>query len=191
MKAVIVHRWDGNPQSDWYSWLKKELEKRKWKVIIQKMPNTSEPEITAWVNYLNKVVGNPDEETYFIGHSIGCQTIMRYLAGLPSNTKIGGVVFVAGWVKLQNLDDKEAKAIAKPWLETPINFTKIKEKTKNITVILSDNDPYVDYKEHKLLFTQKLNAKIISEKGKGHFTEENGITKIPKVVRELEIMIKR
>lgn len=42
--------------------------------------------------------GHPDENTYFIGHSIGCQSIDRYLEILPSETKIGGVVYVAGWL---------------------------------------------------------------------------------------------
>lgn len=189
MKAIIVHRQDGNQKSDWYPWLKKELEKRKWKVIIPKMPNTSEPKIYSWVNYLKKVAGTPDEETYFIGHSIGCQAIMRHLSQLPPQIKIGGLIFVAGWLKLRNLEDKDAKIIAKPWLETPLNFTKVKERTKNITVILSNNDPYVDYKKHKTLFIKKLKAKIISEKGKGHFTRDDGIKEIPEVVKELELMI--
>jgi len=190
MKIILVHRWDGTPRSDWYPWLKQELEKRKWKVVILRMPNTSEPKIDAWVNYLKKIVENPDEEMYFIGHSIGCQAIMRYLAQLPPRTKVGGLIFVAGWLKLQNLEDDDAEAIAKPWLETPIDFSKVKEKTKNIIVILSNNDPYVDYKEHKNVFMEKLNAKIIVEKGKGHFTEEEGVTKIPEVIKELQLMIK-
>src|SRR3989344_3577618 len=80
MKRVfIVHGWDFNPEVNWYPWLKKELEKKGFKVIVPEMPNTSEPKINAWVSYLKKVVGKLDEETYFIGHSIGCQTIMRFL----------------------------------------------------------------------------------------------------------------
>ena len=186
MKAIIVHRWDGTPQSDWYPWLKKELEKTKWKVIIPRMPNTSEPEIKAWVNHLQKIAENSKEEILFVGHSIGCQTILRYLAVASSKLKVRGIVLVAPWLTLQNLEDKEAKAIAEPWIKTPIDFGKVKEKTKNIIVILSDNDQYVDYKKHKRLFAQKLNARIIVEKGKGHFTAEDGVVKMPVVLKELE-----
>lgn len=130
MKAIIVHRWDGTPKSDWYPWLKMQLTKRGWEVIVPAMPNTSKPEIKAWVKRLQEVVGKPDVETFFIGHSIGCQTIMRYLATLPKEAKVGGVIFVAGWFTLRGLESKEMEAIAKPWLKTPIDFAKVKEKTK-------------------------------------------------------------
>ena len=35
---------------------------------------------------------NNDENTYFVGHSIGCQAIMRYLESVDVK-KIGGVLF--------------------------------------------------------------------------------------------------
>ena len=186
MKAIMVHRWDGTPQSDWYPWLKKELEKKKWKVIIPRMPNTSEPKIKAWVNYLKKTADNCDENTFFVGHSIGCQTILRYLAVASSKLKVRGIFLVAPWLTLQNLEDKEAEAIAEPWIKTPIDFGKVKEKTKNIIVILSDDDPYVDYKKHKHLLRQKLNAKIIVERKKGQFTADDGAVKLPVILKELE-----
>lgn len=191
MKAIIVHRWDGTPQSDWYPWLKKELERKGWKVTVPEMPNTAEPEMNSWVEHLRKVVGIPHEKTYFIGHSIGCQTIMRYDAALPTGVKVGGIILVAGWIKLRNLESKEAEEIARPWLESPINFEKVKEKTNHMTVFLSDNDKYVDCKEHKHLFKEKLNAKIIVEKKKGHFTAGEGILEIPEVVQELEDMMRK
>ena len=37
------------------------------------MPNTANPKIEEWVDYLNSKVDLLNEETYFIGHSIGCQ----------------------------------------------------------------------------------------------------------------------
>lgn len=186
MKIILVHRWDGTPDSDWYPWLKKELEKKGHHVIVPAMPNTSEPEITAWVGHLQKIVGKPDEQTYFFGHSIGCQTIMRYLATLPKGTKIGEVVFVAGWLKLRNLEDETAEQIAQPWLKTPIDFSAIQEKAKSITVFLSDNDQYVPLQENKNLFEQKLNAKVVIVRNKGHFTAEDGITTLPEILQIVE-----
>ncbi len=78
-RLFIIHGWDFNPKMNWYPWLKMELEKREFEVAVPKMPNTSEPDINAWVLHLKKVVGKLNGETYFIGHSIGCQTIMRFL----------------------------------------------------------------------------------------------------------------
>ncbi len=186
-RLFIVHGWDFNPQMHWYPWLKKELEKKGFNVIVPEMPHTSEPEINAWVSHLKKVVGTLDEETYFIGHSIGCQTIMRLLEKEDYNSKIGKMVFVAGWFKLNNLEDEEVKKIAHPWINTPINFDKVKEKTTKLTVFLSSNEPYNYVEENKIIFEEKLKARVIVLKNRGHFTEDNGVTEIKEVLDEFEV----
>ena len=55
------------------------------------MPNTACPKIDEWVGTLNSKVDFLNDETYFIGHSIGCQTILRYLE-TKEITKIGGIL---------------------------------------------------------------------------------------------------
>ncbi len=180
MRIYIVHRWDGSPTADWYPWLKKELEKKGWAVIVPAMPNPAEPEIDAWVNHLKKVVENPDIQTFFIGHSIGCQTIMRYLATLPSQTQIGGIMFVAGWLTLRRLETQEEKDLAAAWLNTPIDFQKVREKTKRVVAFFSTNDPYVPSKENAELFKKNFGAKIIIEKNKGHYTAREGYDQLMK-----------
>ena len=184
-RVFIVHRWDGTSKSDWYPWLKKELEKKGFKVEVPTMPNTSIPKIDDWVNHLKKVVGKLDSETYFIGHSIGCQTIMRYLEKENYNSKIGGIIFVAGWFKLDNLEGEEVEAIANPWMNITIDFNKIKQKIPKLSVFLSTNEPYGFVEENTKIFKEKLNAKVILEKNKGHFTEDDGINELPEVLKEI------
>ncbi len=181
-RAFIVHGWDGSPQSHWYPWLKEELEKIGFKVRVPAMPDTSEPNIEKWVSHLKGQVGTLDEETFFIGHSIGCQTIMRYLEKAPSKVKVPGVVFVAGWFVLENLEDEEVEQIAKPWISTPLDFSAIKSKIKNLSVFLSSNDLFGCVEENARLFREKLGAQVIIEKNKGHFTEGDGFAEIPQVL---------
>jgi uncharacterized protein len=189
MKRIyLIHRWDANPASDWYTWLKKQLEEKGFEIIIPKMPNTAEPKINAWISAIEKIIKNQDNDIYFIGHSIGCQAIMRYLE--KTNINIAGTIFVAGWFKLDNLENSEVKSIAKPWMETPINFNKIKKQIKELIVILSDNEPYNFVEENSKKFKQELNAKIIIEKGNGHFTEDDGITELPIVLEKILEVIK-
>ena len=152
-------------------------------VSVPAMPDTEAPEINSWVSHLQKLVGEPDENTYFVGHSIGCQTIMRYLEGLRSK-KVGGAVFVAGWFYLENLEEEE-KSIANPWLETPIDFEKVKSATNNFKVILSDNDPYGAVDKNKKLFEENLGAKVIVEHNKGHFGGGDGIMELPSALNAL------
>lgn len=184
-KVVIVHGWEGNPENCWFPWLKSELEKRNFKVIIPEMPNTDEPEIESWVEKLKEISGNVDEDTYFIGHSIGCQAIMRYLETLPENTKLGKVIFVAGFFNLPNLETEEERIIAKPWLEDNIDTEKIRNIPKEIIAIFSDNDPEVPLSD-KELFEEELNAKIIISHGKGHFSDDDGIKELPEVLESLK-----
>ncbi len=187
MRVFIVHRWDGTPQSDWYKWVRQELEQTGFQVHVPRMPHTTTPKIQEWISHLRKEVGTSDKDTYFIGHSIGCQAIMRYLETLPTAARIGGIILVAGWFTLQNLESKEMAAIARPWLTTPIDFSQVRKKTNNITVFLSPNDPYVNLKENKALFERNLQATVIIEKGKGHFTAGERVTRVPEVVREIKV----
>jgi len=108
------------------------------------------------------VVGRPDKDSYFVGHSIGCQTIMRYLETIDST--VGGIVLVAGFFTLKGLETDEEKEIARPWLEKPVNFGKIKKAAKKFVAIFSDNDKWVPL-ENERTFKEKLGAKTIALNG--------------------------
>jgi predicted alpha/beta hydrolase family esterase len=167
-RVIIVHRWSGSPSDDWRSWLKKELEERGFGVLVPEMPDTDTPVIDKWVNYLAEVVDTPDSDTYFIGHSIGCQAILRYLETI--DTPVGGAVFVAGWFNLKNLEDEEAEKIAKPWIETPINIERIKKVLPKSVLIISENDPYDCLEENKQKFSEIMTQGIVLPNA-GHITE--------------------
>jgi len=172
-KAYFVHGWEGNPKNAWFPWLKDKLEKEGFKVEAFAMPHPEEPTIKDWVGFLKDNIENIDEETFFVGHSIGCQTIMRYLESLDENIKVGGVVFVGGWLNLlpEVLEDEEDKGVAQPWLEAPIDFDKIKKHCDKFVALFSDNDKYVPISDSKV-FEEKLGAKIIVEHEKGHFFDD-------------------
>src|SRR3989344_239376 len=177
-RVFIIHGWDGHPEEGWFPWLKKELERRGFSVFVPAMPNASEPKIETWVPYLNELVGQADGNTYFVGHSIGCQAIIRYLQTLPPKTKIGGAVFVAGWYNLRNLETEEEKRIAGPWVNEPRDDKKIRETVHRAIAIFSDDDPFV-MPENQRSWKEKAGAKIIIEAGRGHFSGSDGIVELP------------
>lgn len=133
-------------------------------------------------------MGEVDKDTYFISHSIGCQTILRYLENLPFNKIIGGAIFVAGWFTLMNLQKKE-EGIAKPWLESLINFSKVKQHTNNFFAVFSDNDDVVPFK-NRVMFEKNLNAKTVLERKMGHFSGGDKIKELPIVLEKLLEMSK-
>jgi len=179
-RVFIIHGWDATPDYGWFPWLKKELENRGFAVTIPQLPNTEEPRINNWVPTVASVVGEPDEQTYFIGHSMGCQTIARYLETLPVGIKIGGVVFVAGFFKrLSGLEDDEiVRDVAKEWLETPLNLNIVAGHIKGSVAIFSDDDPYVPM-DNQEEYRDILKSEIIIEHGKGHFSASAGTVELP------------
>jgi predicted alpha/beta hydrolase family esterase len=158
-KVFIIHGWGSNPEREWMPWLKSKLEDRGYDVYVPAMPDTDTPEINSWVSYLSQSVDEPDKNTYFIGHSIGCQTILRYLETI--NTPIGGALFVAGWFNLENLDDENEKTIARPWIETPIDIEKIKNVLPKSILIISDNDDYGAFDENIEKFSQFVTEVVV------------------------------
>ncbi|MDP2647746.1 MAG: DUF1749 domain-containing protein [Candidatus Yanofskybacteria bacterium] len=190
-KVYIIHGWDGYPEEGIFPWLKKELEVRGFVVNNPAMPDPLKPKMDVWVRFLKKQIGIPDENIYLFGHSIGAQTILRYLESLSDNEKIGGAVFLAAWTHLTDeaYETEEDIKIAKPWLETPINWNKAKSKANKFTAIFSDNDSLVPLDDSKI-FEDKLDAKIIIEHQKGHFSGSEGITKLPSALQALLEMSK-
>lgn len=189
MKRVyLVHGWGATSKSDFFPWLKKELEKKKIWSYFPDMPNTEEPKIKEWIGFLKKNIKEIDKETIFIGHSIGCQAVLRFLEILPSSVKIKKVILVAPWMHLDEKtieeEGEEVREVARPWMETPINWEKIKSHCKEFICIFSSNDPYVPI-SNKDLFKEKLNAKSITLNNRHHFDMGNGIFELPEILKYL------
>lgn len=184
-QAIIIHGWGGSPEEPLLKWIKKQLENKNYEVSMPLMPDTDEPKITIWVNKIKETIKNPDENTYFIGHSIGCQAILRYLETL--NKKVGEIILIAPWMYLdeKTIEEEEEGSIKiiKPWIETPIKWNKAKECASNFVCIFSDNDPYVPV-DNKELFEEKLNATIIIEHNKGHFDPSSNVNELG-VIKDL------
>jgi hypothetical protein len=177
-RAIIVHGWSGTPEEGWFPWLKKELEARGFQVIVPQLPDTDNPRPEAWVPSLAAAVGTPDAETYFIGHSMGCQTIARYLAGLDDSTQVGGVVYVAGFFDSLTLGEDEEEKVWDAWKNTPIDLSYVRARAPKSIAIFSDDDPFVPLSNQND-FRDVLNSEIIVEHGKNHFNEGSGFLELP------------
>jgi len=183
-KVYIIHRWDGNPKADWYIWLKDRLQDMGFDVDILAMPDPEKPDVKEWPAFIREKAGEPNDNTLFIGHSVGCQAILRYLQ--KSQTSALGVICVAGWFTLKDLETEEEKEIAKPWIDiSSVDFQKIKENVGDLVVIFSNDDPYVPLEDNIKIFEDKLGAKIVIQQSKGHFTEEDNIHELPIVLEKV------
>ncbi len=177
-RALIVHGWGGTPQEGWFPWLKNELEKNGFEVTVPAMPETNAPRISNWVPALSDAVGMPDAQTFLIGHSMGCQTIVRYIESLPNGVVVGGAVFVAGFLKKLTGLTAEEKETGDHWMNSKIDLQKVKTHLLNSVAIFSDNDEFVPL-ENRDEFENIFGSKIIIEKNKGHFSGSDDVTELP------------
>ena len=187
-RAIIIHCWEGYPEYCWYPYAKKELEARGFEVKVPALPHTENPKLDEWLTALKEVMGEPDEDLYLIGHSLGCAAIMRYLESLTDNKKIGGVVFVAGFNENVGYDEIQS------FFETPIDLSRVKAGSKNgFVAIHSDDDPHVDLK-YADVFREKLGAEIIIKHNAKHFSGaiegEESCLKLPDVIAGMEKLSK-
>lgn len=175
-RAVLVHCWGGSPEEYWRPWLRKKLEENGFEVFAPAMPDTDTPTMEKWVPYLSQIVDQPDKNCYFVGHSLGGITILRYLETLKENQKVGGVVLVAGFGA--DLEYDGYKGELKSFFSKPVNWQKIKSHCQKFVAIHSDNDPWVSIK-NSALFKEKLGAKIIIEHNMKHFSGDDNIFELP------------
>ena len=188
-KIYLVHCWDGTSSDGWYPWLAERISDKNVDLIRFDMPNTACPKIDEWVGTLNSKVDFLNDETYFIGHSIGCQTILRYLE-TKEITKIGGILFVAPWLDLlpEAIEDEESYNTAQPWINTPIDFEKIKQFTSNINCIFSNDDYFVSIEQEKE-FRNKLKAKTIIVNNKGHISQNDNVYELQEILDLSKMML--
>lgn len=176
MKIVfILHGWGDYYNRGWFKWLEQELNNKGFSAKALDM-KPQPPILEKWLDILKKAAKNPNKDTYFVGHSAGVQTILHYLQWLPADVKIGGVVMVAGWI------DDLGMSELKNFFENKLNWNKIKSHCDKFVFIYSDDDPYVK-SYHAEIFKEKLGAKLILEKGKKHFSFEEGVNELPSALK--------
>lgn len=160
----------------------KELEQRGFGVIVPTMPDSATPTLEKWVPFLSEIVGSPDGQTYFVGHSLGCITILRYLETLKDEQIVGGAILVAGFG--HDLEYEGYKSELSSFFKNSLDWGKISKHCSKFIAIHSEDDPWVPVKHNKL-FQEKLNAKSIVQRGMKHYSGDDGITELPLVLNEL------
>jgi serine hydrolase len=180
-RVIIVHGYGGHPNKNWFPWLQSALETSGVEVLVPHMPNAQSPQLQEWLPYLQQIVNKPDSETYLIGHSLGCITILKYLESLEDTIQIGGAILVAGFaepIALEKLHN---------FFVSELDDTKIHKVAKNIVIINSDTDEYVPLWQGKRM-AERFDGKLIVLKNAGHINVAAGFTELPVVLTELDQM---
>ncbi len=159
--ALILHGTGADSESNWFPWMKRELQKKGYKVWVPNLPHSMTPNSTANTQYILDR-WQFDEDSLLIGHSSGAVLVLYLLQNLPKKTTINRALLVSvfkddlGWPNLADV------------FSEPLDWKKIKEGAQKITLLHSDNDPYVSLDQAELI-AEKLNAELIIKENQGHF----------------------
>lgn len=180
--ALILHGTYGTPNKNWFQWLKKELEKLGYEVLIPQLPKSDKPNIKRYNKFLLSKDFDFNNDTIIIGHSSGAVAILGLLEALPKNVKVNSVYLVGSFK--DSLGNKNFEGL----FTNPFDFKLIKTKSRKFIYFHSDNDPYCPLSHAKYL--QKHTAgELVLIPGQKHFsTNEGGLKykKFPELLAKIK-----
>lgn len=170
-------------KANWIPWLGSELEKLGFKVTSPDMPGAKDPMPDEWVAALEEIADTTDGETVMAGHSLGAQTILKYLE--KPNRPIAAAVLIAPWPNFNRIKDSAYSRMAKRWMDRDPDWAPIKRNAAHVAAFFSTTDPYV-LVDNAEIFKEHLNANIFMEDAHGHFTGRE----IPSVLKYIKSVMK-
>ncbi len=180
----LIHGFTASSKANWFPWLKEQMKNKGFELIVPDMPNTEDPHLDPWLQKLEESINNINENTIFIGHSLGCITSLRFI--LKKGISIKGAILVSGFMDKNPMDiQKEGLT---EFMSGEIDIDKVKGLIPHRVMLTAVDDDIVPMEATKKM-ADKLDARlIILDKG-GHFIDRDGFTEFPEVVALLEELI--
>lgn len=177
-KIYLIHGYTASPDSNWFPHLKKQLDNENTEVFILNMPDSDHPKLKDWLNHMDNEITQYDKNTVFIGHSLGCVSILNFLEK-KSSKKIKALFLVSGFIEKSPIPELVEFVVPQ------LNYGAIKEVTDRIVSISAIDDDIVPYDYSKVL-AEKLNAKFVLLNEGKHFIGRDNFTEFPYLINEVK-----
>ncbi len=170
--VFIIHGTEGNPEENWFPWLKGQLEARGYQVFVPQFPSPPgvTPVLGEWLEVLKNYEEYINEDTIFVGHSLGAMFILNILQRADFKIKLGILVAPAVGYAFGGLD---------------FDWENIKNKAQHFEVFHSDNDPYVSLENAQKL-AQNLGVEVNIIPDAGHFNATAGYLEFPELLKKID-----
>lgn len=192
-KVFIIHGFGGLPNGGWFPWLMAELAKHRIFACAIPMPNPKNPIVTEWVETIHKYIGNETDDVILIGHSLGATGVLRYLESLPKDKLFGGVVLVSGVVESLDLGNPKSNfRRIDSFVDSPIDFQKIKSTSNNFAVIHGEKDIIVPIAQSEKV-SNEIGSELVRVGDGDHFSQltEPICYELPEALEEILKMINK
>lgn len=181
MRLYLIPGYGGAANTPWLEWLRARYEPVARGSVIVPLPDPFHPNADAWIGTLRREIGTPDAETYFVAHSLGCITLLRFLEQMPADTRVGGVVLVAGFA--EHLDRFPKLDV---FTGAPLAVAHLRAlATLRLRVIGSPDDSHVPIGATTAL-AERLGTPLFRIERAGHFQATDGWATFPLVAELLD-----
>ncbi len=178
--AVILHGTMGSPEGNWFPWLKDELGKKKWQVVVPQFPTPENHSLETWMDTFKIQEFNLDEIDLLVGHSLGANLILHILeSGLckPEKVILVGCIIEDSTVAEYNQLNKSFKK--------KFDWNAIRSNVKKSYILHGNNDPYVPLQQAQDV-ANGLSIKLEVIKNGGHLNLEHGYDNFPRLLELID-----
>lgn len=178
----IIHGSFGSPFSNWFPWLRNEIEQRNLIVYTPDFPSgVGYQNYENWEKLFEVYVqaGLINENTVIFAHSIAPVFVSKFL--VTHKLKIKKLVFVCGFNNYLGINDEYDNVNETMYFD---NLEDVKQYADEIICFYSDNDPYVKYNVEKSFADDVATKQIIIKDG-GHLNSETGYSEFKELLEYL------
>ncbi len=181
MRFFLIHGAYGNPDENWFPWLMNELENQGHDVIVPEFPTPEGQKLDNWMNVFDDYFELMDNNSIFVGHSLGPAFILSVLEKI--NKKVKACFFVSPF--LGKIGDPRFDDINETFVCKDFDWEKIKKNCDKFFIYFGDNDPYLDVKDAEKI-SKPLGVEIKLIKNGGHLNEAAGYTEFPELLDKIK-----
>jgi predicted alpha/beta hydrolase family esterase len=184
--ALIIHGYGATPADHWFGWLADRLRADSVPTAVPALPDPLDPDPGNWVDAVRAAageMGEADEGSLIVAHSLGCLTALRYLRSLSGSWRVGTLVLVAGFV-----DTLPALPELDGFIADGCDVTGLASHIDRIVLLRSDNDALVPA-AHTDRLAGLLGTTARTVPGAGHFLAADGVTSLPEVLEGVAAVV--
>lgn len=154
-EVLIFHGWDDNGESYWIPWLKTRLESIGYRVHNPSFPNPQRPVLKDWLAIARGIVSRFSPDHSIVAYSSGFTFALQLLTSFSPGERIDRLVGLAPFDCALSIGAEETIDLYR----TPIDYPKVRGLANHVSLIASDNDPYIPLGIPKKI-SRELNASL-------------------------------
>ncbi|MFZ2966049.1 MAG: alpha/beta hydrolase [Leuconostoc falkenbergense] len=174
-KLFLIDGYGGSPKVNWLDWVGQNLENKFQinKIFIDK------PDVAEVQKFDNALVSQIDEveSSYFISHSLGCVTLLRYLIKTKKVPK--GIILVSPF-------DQQVTGFEmfdEFFIHASLELLNL-DSNKSI-IFSSMNDPIIPFRYSQKV-AERLQIPFILFPTGAHFRASDGVVKFPEILTYIQ-----